>query len=185
MGEERTGQPDADRSATERPTTHLRRRLTVSQAAEELGISAEAVRSRVKRGTLQSTKEGGTVYVLFTTAPTRPDQDQTTTERDQANDQAAPEHDRAGDQAALVESLLEQVSYMREQLEAERRAHAESRRIAYTLAQRVPELEAASTPRESPESATDRPEGTEAPADVASSQEATEGRSWWRRIFGG
>ena len=75
MGEERTGQPAADRSTTEHPTIHARRRLTVSQATEELGISAEAVRSRVKRGTLQSTKEGGTVYVLLTTAPTRPDHD--------------------------------------------------------------------------------------------------------------
>ena len=40
MGEDRTGQP--------KPTNQ---RVTVSEAAEALGITAEAVRMRIKRGT--------------------------------------------------------------------------------------------------------------------------------------
>ena len=82
----------------------------------------------------------------------------------------------------------ELISTLKEQLEAERNAHAETRRIAYTLAQRVPELEAAQESREAQVSPTgDDPEETER-AEVQDrpegSQEAAERRSWWRRFFG-
>jgi hypothetical protein len=178
MGEDSTGQPGADRTddraETERPTVHVRRRLTVSEAAEELAISAEAVRSRVKRGTLRSVKEGGTVYVLLPTAQSRPGDDQTT-----------PEHDRAGAQAELVESLLDQVKYMREQLAAEREANRENRRLLAAALERIPAIESSETPG-GPQTAAESPEGTtDTPADVAGAQEATERRSWWRRWFGG
>ncbi len=165
MGEERTGQPDADRSATERPTVHVRRRLTVSEAAEELGISAEAVRSRIKRGTLRSTKENGTVYVLLTSARTRPGDDQITADRDQASDQAPPEHDRAGDQAALVESLLEQVAYMREQLaeerEARRRADTIMAQLSQANAEQARTIRSLEAPRDEPQAPESAAEGTE------------------------
>jgi predicted ArsR family transcriptional regulator len=129
MGEDRTppeqGQDPPERE-TEQPTVHVRRRLTVSQAAEELGISAEAVRSRVKRGTLNSTKDVGTVYVLLHDRQdddqTRPGDDQPQTEHDQTSA-------RTENQADLVESLLDQVAYMREQLAEER----EARRRADTI----------------------------------------------------
>src|SRR5215211_7887288 len=40
-------------------------RLTVSQAADALGITVEAVRSRLKRGTLKREKgDDGTTYVI-------------------------------------------------------------------------------------------------------------------------
>ncbi|MCA1740457.1 MAG: helix-turn-helix domain-containing protein, partial [Actinobacteria bacterium] len=109
MGEDLTpaeqGQDPPERE-TEQPTVHVGRRLTVSQAAEELGISAEAVRSRVKRGALHSTKDGGTVYVLLHDRQdddqTRPGDDQPQTEHDQTSA-------RTENQADLVESLLDQV----------------------------------------------------------------------------
>lgn len=58
---------------------------------------------------------------------------------------------------ALVEMLTDQVVYLRSQLDQERQAHAEARRIIGGLVQRVPELEApaqerAPEPREAPES---------------------------------
>src|SRR3954463_10388636 len=110
MGEGRTppeqGQDPPGRE-TEQPTVHVRRRLTVSQAAEELRISAEAVRSRVKRGTLHSTKEGGTVYVLLPgcldDGQIRPGADQSEAEHDRTGDQTST---RAESQADLVDSLL-------------------------------------------------------------------------------
>jgi hypothetical protein len=56
-----------DRTATERRPN--RRRVTVAEAAEILGITAEAVRTRIKRDKLDSVKEPpgprGTVYVLL------------------------------------------------------------------------------------------------------------------------
>ena len=45
------------------------RRTTVAEAAEVLGISAEAVRGRIRRGTLPVEREGGTVYVLLDPRP--------------------------------------------------------------------------------------------------------------------
>ena len=54
-------------------------RVTVAEAAQLLGLSAEAVRSRVQRGTLKSTKVGNTVYVLLDDpAQTRPNTDEDT-----------------------------------------------------------------------------------------------------------
>ena len=41
------------------------RRTTVAEAARLLGISAEAVRGRIRRGTLPVEREEGTVYVLL------------------------------------------------------------------------------------------------------------------------
>lgn len=188
MGEEHTGHQNADRSATERPTVHYRRRLTVSEAAEEMGISAEAVRSRVKRGTLRSTKEGATVYVLLPTAQTRPDYDQTKTEHDRTGDQAKTERDRAGDQTMFIESLREQVAYMREQLaeerEARRRADTIMAQLSQANAEQARTIRALEAPRDepqAPESAGEPRSGADTPAPENESQR----RSWWRRLFGG
>jgi DNA-binding Lrp family transcriptional regulator len=173
---------------------HVRRRLAVSEAAEELGISAEAVRSRVKRGTLRSIKEGGTVYVLLPAAQTRPGDDQTTPERDQTRGQTTPERDRAGAQAELVESLLEQVAYMREQLAEEREARRRADTIMAQLSQANAEqartiraLEAPQEPRDEPQgpqTAAETTERVEDPDRGEGAQEGTERRSWWRRWFG-
>src|SRR5215212_129100 len=46
------------------------RRLTVHDAARTLGISEDAVRMRVKRGTLDAEREGGRLYVLLDDDPT-------------------------------------------------------------------------------------------------------------------
>jgi hypothetical protein len=51
-----------DQTKTGRATV---RRVTVAEAARMLNLSAEAVRSRVQRGTLDSIKVDGTVYVLL------------------------------------------------------------------------------------------------------------------------
>jgi hypothetical protein len=52
VGEDRTGATGADR-----------RRLTVPQAAEALGVTVDAVRGRIRRGKLNSEQHAGTVYV--------------------------------------------------------------------------------------------------------------------------
>jgi hypothetical protein len=54
VGEDRTGQPNA-----------TNQRVTVSEAAEALGITPEAVRMRIKRGTLRSERQAGRVFVLL------------------------------------------------------------------------------------------------------------------------
>ena len=161
--------PDApkgnDQSMTGPPSAT---RVTVQEAAEALRITVEAVRSRIKRGKLRREKgEDGTVYVWLEAAHTQPDFDQT-------HDRTQPDTDQTGSraraQAELVDSLLDQVAYMWEQLAEEREARrradtiiAQLTQANATLAQRVPELEAPSEPQESSERVSEDPCITHAP----------------------
>jgi hypothetical protein len=122
---------------------------------------------RVKRGTLPSTREGGRLYVLLNT--------ELTTEPERPHDGT---HDRTSE---LIDTL-------REQLEAERQAHAEARRLLMAALERMPpQLEAPSErseARESPETARGTSEVAEPRPATGGAQEAAERRPWWRRVFG-
>ena len=135
-----------------------RRRLDLKGAAEVLDTSVDAVRKRIARGTLESEKVDGKVYVWL--------------------DDGAP----LSNTDALISSKDETIAVLREQLEAERQAHAEARRIIAGLVERVPALEAPSEPRESPETPSDVAGETAAPPGA---EEPAEPRPWWRRVFGG
>src|ERR687897_2325702 len=116
-----------------------RQRVTVAQAAEILGVTVEAIRGRIKRKTLEHERHSGTVYVLLdadqSTNRPRPDTDQT--------------DDRLqSDSAALISAKDETITTLRDQLEAERQAHAEARRIIAGLVERIPAIAA---PAETPE----------------------------------
>jgi hypothetical protein len=72
------------------------------------------------------------------------------------------------------------------QLEAERQAHAEARRLLMAALERIPpQLEAPSEARESPETVEEEPERAESHSATVESQEGVQRRSWWSRIFGG
>src|SRR5215213_8610904 len=103
------------------------RRVTVAEASGALGISAEAVRMRVRRGTLRSEHVEGTVYVLL-------DADQT---------------QRVGDTSTDRTDLL--IATLQQQLEAEREANRENRRIIAALTSRIPAIEAPETVEEAQE----------------------------------
>jgi hypothetical protein len=172
-------------------------RLTVAQAAEALGITEGAVRSRIKRGTLDNTKESGTVYVLLGGG---------TSEANQTTKTDAP----TGLQSELVDELRDQVRFLREEL-------ARKDAILLRMAENIPQIESPPEPRESPESPGPTPTPTEAAGAppgareyaVTEQQERAEPRpadreaqepsqedlggprsgtargSWWRRMFGG
>jgi hypothetical protein len=144
----------------------------VSEAADALGITVDAVRSRVKRDTIDHVRVGGRVYVLLGTDESRPGHDQDTA---QGGDQGTtPPENRT---AELIATL-------REQLQAERQAHAEARRIIAGLVERIPAIEAPSEARESPETVEEEPERAESPRSAVESQEPLQ-KPWWRRMFGG
>jgi hypothetical protein len=88
----------ADRTQTEHPDE--RRRVTVSEAADILGITAEAVRTRIKWGRLDSVKDspkpGGTVYVLLEADQTKRNIDPTPQGQDQTADQTPPDATEGG-----------------------------------------------------------------------------------------
>jgi DNA-binding Lrp family transcriptional regulator len=153
-------------------------RLTVPEAARALGISPEAVRNRLSRGTLDSIKENGTVYVLL-------DNDMARSTADTPNDRPRSTAGTPGDipdaHVALVAAKDETINLLRSQLEAEREANRENRRIIAGLVQRVPELEAPRNGHE--ETATAEPEGSDPRPTKDGAQKGAE-RSWWRRWFG-
>ncbi len=163
--------------------------LMVHEAAEVLGISPEAVRSRLHRGTLERHKaEDGTVYV-------RLDADKSAQER-RTND------DRTGERTAQAEELKEQIAYLREiiatrdrELEGRAEELAEMRRIVAGMAQAntelartVRELEA---PKGPPQEAQEGPQEAETVPEEVYPPEAQEGpqtdaqRPWWLRWLGG
>ena len=121
-------------------------RLTVQQAAAHLGISEGAVRNRIKRGTLRVKREAGRVYVLLAGAASR---------------------DESTDESQLV-------AVLREQLAAERQAHAEARRIIAGLVERIPAIEASSEARESPETVEEEPDRAESHSATGGTQEGVQ-----------
>jgi hypothetical protein len=147
VGEGHTGEPRANHE-----------RLTVAQAAATLGITEGAVRSRIKRGTLPTVKEGGTVFVLWGGG---------TSQAHQTPNTVVP-----GDQAELIDSLQDQIRYLREQLDAEREARTEERRRHDTVlaqlsaanaeqARTIRELEAPQEPEEAAETVEEETEAAE------------------------
>ena len=147
-------------------------RVTVAEAAQLLNLSAEAVRSRVQRGTLPSVKVDGTVEVLLDVAQTRPDTAQT-------DERVGTQTHLSGDQTEFIASLQGQIDWLRREVERKDT-------LLMSLMQRIPELEApretSQEPRESPETASEEPFNTHAPQQQ--SQEPSQRRSWWRAFFG-
>ena len=157
-------------------------RLTVQEAAEILGTSVDAVRMRVRRGSLASEKDSdGRVYVWV----------------DGDASETKPRLD--GEADALISAKDETIATLREQLAAERQAHAEARRIIAGLVERIPAIEAPPEPQGGPESDREEPEGAGPRCGTEGPQESAERppdmaewpvrgallRPWWRRVFGG
>jgi hypothetical protein len=174
---------------------HTTQHVTVAEAARILGTSAEAVRMRVKRGSLKSTKIKNTVYVLLSPEQTGPNLDQTGSGGGTATNQTTdPTHDQTAnqtdDRTALLESLRSQVEFLQEELKRREDVHVEENRrkdtIIAQLTQRIPELEApreaSQEPREG--SVTASEEGDKATTTPPEQQEPSQRRSWWRAFFG-
>jgi hypothetical protein len=149
--------------------TPPKHRTTVAQAAEILGISAEAVRGRIRRGTLPVEREGGTVHVLLDERMhNRTTADQPRTTGDQPDDRTD----------LLISELQDRVRSLEE-------ANRENRRIIAALTSRIPALEAPSDERESPQTVEEEPERTEEPHPATGGAQEGVQRPWWRRIIGG
>jgi len=130
-----------------------------------LGITADAVRSRIKRGTLTTVREGGRVFVVLGGA-----------------DRAQPTN-RPGATDQPTDDLREQVRYLREQLRREQEAHAEARRIIAGLVQRVPAIEAPSPGSDAPGSPQTGSEEPPRGAAPGGQDRPAERPSWWRRFW--
>jgi hypothetical protein len=124
-------------------------RLTVAQAADRLGITQDAVRKRIARGTIRHDKDyEGRIFVYLDTF-----ERESKTDQDNVQDGGSKTVPDA-DQDNYTRSLEDQIDFLRRELE---RKDA----IIMTMAQRIPELEAPTEPRESDISASEERAGTD------------------------
>jgi len=139
-------------------------RVTVVEAAARLGVKEQAIRKRIQRGTLLYDKdEDGRVYVYLD-----PEDGPTGT---------------ANGKDTLVHSLRDQIAYLRQEAQDWKEEARRKDTLIVSLTQRIPELEAAPEPRESPASPPEEvvgrgnlPPGAKVPS---------QRRSWLYRFFVG
>jgi hypothetical protein len=154
VGEDRTGATGANR-----------RRLTVPQVAEALGVTVDAVRGRIRRGKLEAEHgDTGTVYVWVDFAETDRPGPSSTSQRP------------SDDQAGRIEDLREEVAYLREQLQQANERDRENRRIIAALTSRIPAIEAPQETSESAGTVEEEPERAEPPPMPQARRRAYRGR---------
>ena len=146
-------------------------RVTVAEAAARLGVKEQAIRKRIQRGTLVYDKDDdGRVYVYL-----------------DMEDRATGTDADAGINT-LLQSLQDQVVYLRQEAEDWKEEARRKDTIIMSLTQRIPELEApkeaSSEPREAPVSDSEGADkGTTAFSETQKPSEHRK-RSWWRQFFG-
>jgi hypothetical protein len=122
-------------------------RVSVAEAAERLRISQDAVYKRIRRGTIPWDKgEDDKTYVYID------DADESTDRARQSTDQASSASNYVSKDELLSE-LRARVSFLEEEL---RRKDT----ILLSLTHRIPELEASSEPRETPERSSEDTDNT-------------------------
>jgi excisionase family DNA binding protein len=115
-------------------------RVTVQEAAQRLGISQDAVRQRIRRGSMRHDKDDkGRVYAYLNPTDTRP----------------TPVHDAPRDTVydasrsnELVTELRNRIQFLETELADRKEESRRKDHIIAALTQRIPELEPAPEPRE-------------------------------------
>jgi excisionase family DNA binding protein len=152
-------------SEADRPRPDLDR-LTVAEAADALGVSQDAVRKRIARGTIPHDRDAsGRVHVYLSPSETVYEADQDTVRGDASKTI----------QDTYIRSLEDQITFLRGELE---RKDA----ILLNLTDRIPQLEAPSEARGSPEAASEGPDRGRPRSGTGEAQphsEATRERRWW------
>jgi hypothetical protein len=141
-------------------------RLSVKAAAEALGVTRDAIHKRIHRGTIEYEKgEDGRFYVHVDTSTKGLD-----SSTDASKDKSKVESE------ALISELRAHNETLRKQLEAERQAHAEARRLLLNALQKIPPaIEALGGPERAAE---EMMEAT--PSEPSRGPETPSERPWWR-----
>jgi hypothetical protein len=133
-----------------------RRRLDVKQAAETLGTTVDAVRKRIRRGTLEAERVDGKVYIWLDV------------EQDAVRTGAVDAVLEAKDET--IAELREQLDFLRRELEVRTEELRRKDSIIVALTSRVPELRLPAGAQETPENIAEQPgerEGTRPDAEGA------------------
>src|SRR5215210_487737 len=155
-------------------------RLSVSQAAEVLGVTQAAIYKRIQRGTVAHDKDSeGHVFIYLDASDIPPDKSMD--EPDMSTDGSM---DRSNG-AELIAELRTHNEHLRQEVEAWREEARRKDAILMTMAQRIPELESPPEVRDSSVRASEEPLSTpDAPSDPQE-QEPSQSRSWLHRFFFG
>ena len=139
-------------------------RLTVPDAAKLLGVTPEAIRQRIRRGTIEHEQDENGRYYVYA-SPTE-----------------AVENNVGNNVQNDSQGLHDHIATLKRELELRNEELRRKDHIIAALVSRVPELEpvreASPEPPEAPETASEN--GSR--GDVPSEQER---RSWWRRLLEG
>jgi hypothetical protein len=157
--------------------------VSVYEAADALGITVDAIRKRIQRGTIAHQRgEDGRVWVSLDVASNL---------RDPVNSTVADagEHAyRSETRDELVDSLQDQVEYLRQVIETRDLELQRKDSIIAALTQRIPpELEPLREPPQEPPTPSETPSDGSAAGkgDVPLDEEGTQDlRPWYRRFFG-
>lgn len=148
-------------------------RVSVYEAADLLGVTVDAIRKRIQRGTMPHERhEDGRVYVLL---------DETRALKDKTSKLTSTVQDNVQDDSQVPYLADELVTELRAQNEWLRREVERKDAILLRMAERLPEIEAATEPREAPVNTSEGQSKGTAPAEQ---QEPSQRRSWWRAFFG-
>jgi len=144
-------------------------RLTVSEAAKTLGVSAQAVHGRIKRETIEhEVGDDGKLYVYI------PDNDV-----DHSFNNTV-----VNDYITALKSEIESLKEDREEWKEEARRKdtiiAQMNQSLTAMINRIPELEASPDATQSRVSSADEENKGSVPSDA---QNGSQGQSWWWRIF--
>jgi hypothetical protein len=146
-------------------------KVSVAQAAYRLGITQDAIRKRIARGTIRYDKNHeGRIFVYL-------DSFKRKSKSDQENGQDAESKIVSdANQDKYTRSLEDQIAFLRRELERKDT-------IIMSLAHRIPQLKAAPEPQEARVRA---PEGADKGSTPPEQHETSQGRerSWWRAFFG-
>jgi hypothetical protein len=145
-------------------------KVSVYEAAELMDVTVDAIRKRISRDTIPHERDDdGRVWVILDT-----DQDTSSNVRDSDQPQSATD--------ALISQMQERIASLERQLDQEREANSEHRRLLLRALERIPpQIEA---PQEAPQTAEGEPERAEPQSTTVESQEPVQ-RPWWRRILRG
>ena len=160
-------------------------RVSVPQAADHLGTTVDAIRKRVQRDAIPYEKDAaGRVWILLDTG--RPRHDTTGHTQDTSGHRPDADED-------LIDELRDRVRFLEGELE--RRGEEATRyqeivaRLALAnsqLSARIPELEAPPDRGENAFGFRESHGTSDTPTAGSGGPETpAEGRSWWRRMFGG
>jgi DNA primase len=145
-----------------------KRRTTVREAAEELGISEDAVRQRIRRGSLESEKDDdGRIYIWLDVLP--------------MSAEYSPQAIIAS-KDEIIEMLKQEVADWKEEARRKDTIIAQMNVSITTLTERIPiesPVDSSSEASDSPVTASEEESKGQVPPD----QETATQESWWRRLF--